>query len=346
MLTVKAQPTSSFAQSLRGQLRAAGVAILLTVLVLTAAQSPPAVAAQDAAAGGNWPWPVLGEVITHYKNGSDRYAAGQHRGLDIAAPVGTPVRAIVDGRVSFSGRLPDGGSAVTLKSRGGSWLVSSLHLSSTAVRQGARVTPGQVIGRIGTSGLRSAAETHVHLSVRRADTRDYVDPMSLLGARRLAGAQSVRAPQVHSLERPAAATNNVRARTTGDARPATRHGVQARRVSAGRSAGKHAHEGHAAEGIGRVAPPPIRQLPVRAERSARPAESPAAAASPAEQPAPVHEAQHTGGPKRNLLLAIAAICLVALILRRRPATSPSLPEKPTTTELAEVIAFDDARRSA
>ena len=48
-------------------------------------------------ANAGWTWPVDGEVITPYRNGSDPYAPGQHRGIDIAAPVGTAVRAAAAG---------------------------------------------------------------------------------------------------------------------------------------------------------------------------------------------------------------------------------------------------------
>ncbi len=37
-------------------------------------------------AAAAWTWPVSGEVITPYRNGTDPYASGQHRGIDIAAP--------------------------------------------------------------------------------------------------------------------------------------------------------------------------------------------------------------------------------------------------------------------
>src|SRR5436190_756585 len=58
----------------------------LTVFLLSLVFAPPAVAA-------DWIWPVRGEVITPYRNGADPYAAGQHRGIDIAAPVAAPVVA-------------------------------------------------------------------------------------------------------------------------------------------------------------------------------------------------------------------------------------------------------------
>ena len=71
------------------------------LLVLTAFLSLAAALAGPAEAA--WLWPVRGEVITQYRNGSDPYASGQHRGIDIAAASGTPVVAAAGGEVRFAG---------------------------------------------------------------------------------------------------------------------------------------------------------------------------------------------------------------------------------------------------
>ena len=72
------------------------------LLLVLAALFVPATPA-DAA----WVWPVKGDVITPYRNGTDPYAAGQHRGIDIAASVGTPVVAAAAGDVRFAGTASD-----------------------------------------------------------------------------------------------------------------------------------------------------------------------------------------------------------------------------------------------
>ena len=57
-----------------------------------------------------WTWPVRGRVLTTYTNDNARpYAGGMHRGIDIAAAVGTPVVAARAGAVTFAGPLGSSG---------------------------------------------------------------------------------------------------------------------------------------------------------------------------------------------------------------------------------------------
>jgi Peptidase family M23 len=148
------------------------------LLVLTAFLALAAVLAAPAQAG--WIWPVRGEVITPYRNGSDPYAAGQHRGIDIAAAVGTTVVAAAGGEVRFAGTAGTSGLTVSVRT-GDGYDTSYLHLSSIAVRAGVHVSGGARLGAVGTTGERSATAPHLHFGVREADSRyAYVDPLSLL----------------------------------------------------------------------------------------------------------------------------------------------------------------------
>lgn len=155
-----------------------------TLAALTAALAvllivPPPVSGQAAPA---WRWPVPGPVITPYRNGSDPYAGGQHRGIDIGAPAGAPVVAAAGGTVLFAG--PAGSSGLTVSVRTGEGLDTSyLHLSSVAVAEGRRVDAGARLGAVGTTGRRSAEPPHLHFGVRESGSRHaYRDPLSLLGA--------------------------------------------------------------------------------------------------------------------------------------------------------------------
>lgn len=135
--------------------------------------------AADAASG--WAWPVDGRLATAYRNGEDPYAGGQHRGIDVAAPVGAPVVAASAGTVVFAGVVGSAGRTVTVLTADGRYETSYLHLESIAVRKGDVLATGDAIGAVGTSGSGSIARPHLHLGVREAGSdHAYVDPLGLL----------------------------------------------------------------------------------------------------------------------------------------------------------------------
>jgi hypothetical protein len=151
------------------------VATLLAVLLVC-----PRAAASSSSGSPTWLWPVQGPVITPYRNGADPYAGGQHRGIDIAAPVGTPVVSAAAGIVTFAGTAGSSGLTVAVRTDDG-FDSSYLHLSAIRVRAGQRVAAGAELGAVGTSGRRSAAESHLHFGVREAGSRfAYRDPLDFL----------------------------------------------------------------------------------------------------------------------------------------------------------------------
>ncbi len=79
-----------------------------------------------------------------------------HQGIDYAAPTGTPVSAVADGSVTFAGWKGDNGKLVMIK-HGGGYLTTYGHLSRFArgLRAGRRVSQGDVIGYVGSTGLSS-----------------------------------------------------------------------------------------------------------------------------------------------------------------------------------------------
>jgi murein DD-endopeptidase MepM/ murein hydrolase activator NlpD len=88
-----------------------------------------------------------------------------HRGVDYAAPIGTPVRAAGDGKVKFVGRQGGFGNVIELEHGSGVVTVYG-HLSRFAaqLRRGQRVDIGQVIGYVGMTGL--ATGPHLHYEYR------------------------------------------------------------------------------------------------------------------------------------------------------------------------------------
>jgi Peptidase family M23 len=135
-----------------------------------------------ALAAGGWTWPVRGPVITAYRVGDDPYAAGQHRGVDIGAGVGSRVVAATGGTVTFAGAVGSSGLLVSERTADGRFDLSYLHLSSVSARRGETVAAGAALGAVGTSGHRSAEAPHLHFGVRDAGSRSaYRDPLDFLG---------------------------------------------------------------------------------------------------------------------------------------------------------------------
>lgn len=98
-----------------------------------------------------------------------------HTGVDIAAPVGTPVRAVLPGVVEFAGWAGGYGRLVVLR-HAGEWRSYYAHLSRVEVAPGQSVAAGEVIGRVGSTG--HSTGPHVHLELRRG--RQPVDPLPWL----------------------------------------------------------------------------------------------------------------------------------------------------------------------
>src|SRR5919204_2330119 len=79
-----------------------------------------------------WTWPADGPVLRHFSLGSDPYAGGQHRGIDIAGAAGSAGRAAAGGTVAFAGVTPRNGNTVTIRTQDG-YSVTLVHLGTTAV---------------------------------------------------------------------------------------------------------------------------------------------------------------------------------------------------------------------
>lgn len=97
-----------------------------------------------------------------------------HKGVDYAAPRGTPVRATANGRVDYAGNKGGYGKTIVLQHANRySTLYAHLDRIAASVRNGARVAQGQIIGYIGSTGLSSGP--HLHYEFRVAGV--HVDPL-------------------------------------------------------------------------------------------------------------------------------------------------------------------------
>jgi len=96
-----------------------------------------------------------------------------HLGVDYAAPVGAPVVAVSNGVVTQAGFSDDAGRLVTLRHTGG-YETLYLHLSKILVKPGQRVSQGETIALVGSSGL----STGPHLDYRVRKNGAYVNPIT------------------------------------------------------------------------------------------------------------------------------------------------------------------------
>ena len=89
-----------------------------------------------------------------------------HRGIDYAAPTGTPVLAAGDGRVVVRGRTRPNGNYIVLQ-HGQAFQTKYLHLSGfgRGVRKGSRVRQGDVIGYVGATGYATGPHLHYEFLV-------------------------------------------------------------------------------------------------------------------------------------------------------------------------------------
>jgi murein DD-endopeptidase MepM/ murein hydrolase activator NlpD len=124
-------------------------------------------------------WPAQGRISGVY--GSQRILNGEprapHLGLDIAAPVGTPVVAAAEGivRLEHTDMFYTGGTLIIDHGHGVSTLY--IHLSAVEVKTGERVKQGQRIGAVGMTGR--ATGPHLHWGLHWFDVK--LDPALVVG---------------------------------------------------------------------------------------------------------------------------------------------------------------------
>ena len=86
-----------------------------------------------------------------------------HKGVDLAAPTGTPIYATADGTVSRAGPFSSYGNYVSIE-HGGKIQTRYAHMSRVAVAKGATVKKGDIIGYVGSTGRSTGP--HLHYEVR------------------------------------------------------------------------------------------------------------------------------------------------------------------------------------
>jgi septal ring factor EnvC (AmiA/AmiB activator) len=120
---------------------------------------------------GSLDWPVQGDVIGRFgpeHNPRFPKVVITNNGMDISAPIGSPVRAVAKGRVDYTSEDYGAYGQMIIVNHGDSYYTLYGHLSNIGVSVGQEVSAGQVIARSGDTG--SLKGPILHFEVRRGGT--------------------------------------------------------------------------------------------------------------------------------------------------------------------------------
>jgi len=139
--------------------------------------APPGTDATVPAVARAWPVGVRPSVVRGWEPPATPYGRG-HRGVDLAAAPGAPVRAVAPGRVSFAGRVAGRGIvSVELSNTGTPPLRTTYGPVEPTVRKGDEVTTGDVLGTVEPT-TSHCTRSCLHWGLLRGET--YLNPLSLL----------------------------------------------------------------------------------------------------------------------------------------------------------------------
>ncbi|WP_022696620.1 peptidoglycan DD-metalloendopeptidase family protein [Euryhalocaulis caribicus] len=133
--------------------------------------TPPARGVQIRQA--KFDWPIQGRILSAFGPKSQGL---QNDGVNIAAKAGDPVRAAGDGVIVYAGNELAGYGELLLVEHDGGWITAYAHNRALNVKEGDRVSRGQVIAEAGQTG--SVDTPQVHFEVRQGVSP--VDPMQYL----------------------------------------------------------------------------------------------------------------------------------------------------------------------
>lgn len=120
-------------------------------------------------------WPVRGKIISEYGSGN---LGRRNDGVNIAAPVGAPVRAAADGQVVYRGSELEGFGNLLLIKHADGFVTAYAHNDTMLVKKGDQIRKGQVIAKVGQTG--AVTTPQLHFEIRQE--LQTIDPVALLGA--------------------------------------------------------------------------------------------------------------------------------------------------------------------
>ncbi len=124
-----------------------------------------------------WPCPSSTRITSDYgpRESPTAGASSNHKGIDIGAAYGADIVAAADGTVVFAGYSSSAGNYVTIDHGGGLYTVY-MHCSSLVVSKGQSVSRGQVIAKVGSTGISTGNHLHFGVSLNGS----YVNPWNYL----------------------------------------------------------------------------------------------------------------------------------------------------------------------
>jgi len=132
-----------------------------------------AVATPSGDFSGRFTWPLEGKIVRRF---GDLGNGRRNDGINIAASIGTPIRAAADGVVAYIGTDVAIYGGLVLIKHGNGWLTAYGHCQQIAVARGQAVRKGDVIATVAEAGL--ASEDQLHFEIRKGrvpvDPRDHL----------------------------------------------------------------------------------------------------------------------------------------------------------------------------
>lgn len=118
--------------------------------------------------------PIQGHITSRY-GAREAIRDHTHKGLDIAAKTGTPIKAVSDGRIQFAGTMGGYGNLIIIHHGNGITTYYG-HCSKLYKKVGNEVTAGEVIAAVGNTG--NSTGSHLHFEIRKNGI--YTNPLKYL----------------------------------------------------------------------------------------------------------------------------------------------------------------------
>jgi murein DD-endopeptidase MepM/ murein hydrolase activator NlpD len=140
-----------------------------------AAAKPPAIETPEPRAGSRFQWPLRGAILSDF----GPKPGGLHNdGINISASRGASIVAAENGVVAYAGNELRGFGNLLLIRHADGWMTAYAHLDDMLVERGAKITRGQKIGTVGSTG--NVSSPQLHFEVRRGNRA--IDPRDHLGS--------------------------------------------------------------------------------------------------------------------------------------------------------------------